>query len=562
MVIKDDSDEFWSLESMLPRKKSPAPPSANTITTAEIEIPGDDITSADQSKTEPIIQKYPPITKKTSKEGRLSFEQWLKQRNEYEKERSASSKILLMQYKPENPLIKEVRISAYKSLNRSGERFISDGYKYASLSLPFEANVPFESIYPQFAAMTQAQIKCYIGFRTEIKNGRFPKVDRAYIYLFLYELINLSNVYSVSDKIKYITALINGYPDCDDRLFADMCNWLCDICLINKLPAPSNELNGCIHRIIKLASLKEFFIVSNNKNDIYPLVYAAGRYNFRQSKYYPPFKKLFEEHIENSVCLALKKLAENNKKLLDFENDICTLSHESYFGALCTAAVRRTVEADCYCITRSDTLKRTVTELIKYSENCLRSRLGISQRLTVNTLSLDIKSFLKDYYTANVPYSIPGKTPKKLPSPTQDVPDYEKLYEPATTGLDTDLAMKIESSSWEITQQLISAFESEEYQDDQQNDTCAQDALTEESDTAPSYPQHVIRAANALLKGDMAAFTREAKENNMLPSAYADMINEAFFDEIGDNVLDNDGINISVSEYYTDELEELIKKFD
>ena len=131
--------------------------------------------------------------------------------------------------------------------------------------------------------------------------------------------------------------------------------------------------------------------------------------------------------------------------LSGYEKDVCTLTHESYFGALCTNAVRRTVEVECYCLTRSETVKRTVTDIVKYSENCLRSRLGIKQRMTVNTLSLEIKNFLKNYYTENMPSLNVGSKPRKKRElrDINEVPEYEKLYEPLSSGLDLDSASEI-----------------------------------------------------------------------------------------------------------------------
>ena len=46
-----------------------------------------------------------------------------------------------------------------------------------------------------------------------------------------------------------------------------------------------------------------------------------------------------------------------------------------------------------------------------------------------------------------------------------EVPEYEKLYEPTSNGLDLASASEIERSSWDITERLVSAFENEETQE-------------------------------------------------------------------------------------------------
>ncbi|MBQ9691641.1 MAG: hypothetical protein IJV70_00620, partial [Clostridia bacterium] len=168
------------------------------------------------------------------------------------------------------------------------------------------------------------------------------------------------------------------------------------------------------------------------------------------SKYYPQFREYYDKHIETSCCAALKLVSEKNALISDYEKDVCTLTHESYFGALCTTAVRRTVEIECYCLTRSESVKNLVTNIVKYSENCLRSRLGIKQRMTVNTLSLEIKNLLKQYYLENMPSMNVGSKPrrKKDIRELNEIPEYERLYEPVSHGLDLSSAAEIERSSW------------------------------------------------------------------------------------------------------------------
>ncbi|MBQ9691642.1 MAG: TerB N-terminal domain-containing protein [Clostridia bacterium] len=254
----DENDSFWSLDSMLPPKSKgadSAPTAKNTdVSVAEIDIPGEL-----KPKGEPIpTMKYPPITSAPKKA--LSFDAWLSQRREVEKTRYTAGKELLLSYEPENPLIKSVRISADKNRRPTSERFITDGMRYARAEGSFEENVTFDSIYPQYAGLTEKQRQCFIGFRTEVKNGRFPQIDRAYIYLLLYEIINLTEIYSPAERADLISSLIAGYPKCEERLFADMCNWLCDVCLIYRLPVPERIYGDCDQRGLIMASVNEFYM--------------------------------------------------------------------------------------------------------------------------------------------------------------------------------------------------------------------------------------------------------------------------------------------------------------
>ena len=561
----DENDSFWSLDSMLPPKSKPSPysPAAhNDVSVSEIEIPGEL-----KPKGEPIPrQKYPPITAETKKA--LSFDAWLSQRREFEKTRYTAGKELLLSYEPENPLIKAVRISAEKHRRPASERFLTDGMRHASKEAVFSENVTFDSIYPQYAALNEAQLECFIGFRTEVKNGRFPRIDRAYIYLLLYEIINLTEIYTPEKRASLISSLIVGYPDCDERLFADMCNWLCDICLIYRLPVPEKIFGDCYQRVLKLASVKEFYMHrpgANGEDKMLSILFTAGRYNYKTCKFYPQFREYYDRHIESSCFAALKLVSEKGALLSGYEKDVCTLTHESYFGALCISAVRRTVEVECYCLTRSEAVKKTVTDIVKYSENCLRSRLGIKQRMTVNTLSLDIKNFLKAYYTENMPYMNVGSKPRRKRElrDINEVPEYEKLYEPASSGLDLDSASEIERSSWDITERLVTAFEDDEElpiispttnETEKDEEIAPPESPSETMNISPN----TVSALRALLTENTALFSDLAKQSNMLPSAFADKINEELFDLIGDSVIENDGFEIKLSEFYREDIEDIV----
>ena len=48
------------------------------------------------------------------------------------------------------------------------------------------------------------------------------------------------------------------------------------------------------------------------------------------------------------------------------------------------------------------------------------------------------------------------------------------------------------------------------------------------------------------------------RENYLMPSVVADSINEAFFDEIGDNVLECDGDTIAIVEDYREEILQML----
>ena len=91
-------------------------------------------------------------------------------------------------------------------------------------------------------------------------------------------------------------------------------------------------------------------------------------------------------------------------------------------------------------------------------------------------------------------------------------------------------------------------------------------ARTEPPAPAPAEPQDTAEIAGLdsihtqILAEIMrnGAVTELIKEHHLMPSVVADAINEALFDEIGDNVLTCDGNEIELVEDYRLDLEDLL----
>jgi hypothetical protein len=70
--------------------------------------------------------------------------------------------------------------------------------------------------------------------------------------------------------------------------------------------------------------------------------------------------------------------------------------------------------------------------------------------------------------------------------------------------------------------------------------------------TVPIETQ-ILRAL--LTTGDVSSII---KANHMMPSVVAEQINEAYYDQFADNIVDCDGETITIVEDYREELEEML----
>ncbi len=534
-----DSDDFWDLELLLPKtEKTVAKRQNYNVDTSDFNA--DIKLVRDEPKGEKIPPRaegeYPPITQNVKKTS--SFDAWLAERKEIERGRALAGKQMVESYAPDNPLIKNVTISIDGRFPRSNERFLADAERMYKAENEFKGNVPFESFFPHYSQMSKEQIECYIGFRSLVRRGEYPDIDISYIYLYLYELIALSSQATPTERALSVCGLINGYPNANERLFSDMCNWLCDICLIYKVELPENIFGDNVTRVIESAALKEFFLPFERKTESgMGLILTSARYDYRKSKFYREHRAFYDKYIYAAVMSAVNVISKKDSRFLGSENDYCTLTHESYSGAVCTSAARRTISVECLCVTRSEAVKRTITELIKYSENKLRELLGIKPRLTVSELSLEYRELIKSYYRSvsnDFPPIVRSLRNEKQKTKEQGIPDYEKLYEPKEQGISFDEAARIEKMSWSLTEKLVTDDMTDDFELQEPEEYISKSENTEYSDSSDSIFREAL---SVLIKDGSAAFCVFAKENGYIPDALADEINDRMYDILSDIVI-------------------------
>lgn len=580
-----EADDFWSLDSLLPPKKGEGAvtPSFGDISFADIEIE-----NGGADKRGEVI---PPRTDAPNGE-RLSggaraptetgdritdFEKWLLERQERERKRELYGKKTVLEYSPGGRRIKKVTVSEETGRRAGGERFISDGQALLGLSGSFSENVPFESFYPQYSQLTAEQRACYIGFRTEVKSGRYPSVSRSYIYLYLYELINFASR-SPNERAEAIASLIAGYPDADERLFSDMCDWLTDMCLIYGIKIPSVIYGDVFERVLRCARIKEVFLdlAEGECDETLAFMLAASKYDYKKSKFYPEFKEYYDKYIPAAVCAELRRLATVDPRFSDTGRKTCTVTRESYFGAFCTSAARRTVSVELRCMTEDETVRKTVSDAVKYAENRLRVELMIKPRLSVIYLPVSVREGIKSYFNVRTD-EFPKKRRASAPVAARETPEYEKLYEPKETGISEETARRIEAESWKITERLVASLDNEE-------NACTPPELSDENEVE-SEPKarksedcdfkdtkeivagendaegRYISALSALISGDGERFKSLARESGTLPTAFADMINEFFFELIGDSLISSDGDGFSIIADYAEDAKAAVNEY-
>ena len=555
----DDVDRFWDLESLLPQRRQVGSNRSVNTDTVEMEF-GNNATPDRRGSSipaRPVGERERPDPRELSM--RIKARQ---------NEPTPLEPYLI--YTPENKFIKKVSISKWQPRFNFYNRFRTDAAKLWDRTAAECEPISFFSYIPQHNQLSYSQTKWYLYWRDRMRSGVYLDTDYSYILLYIYEIINCPELISPE---KGVDALCDIWIKCRPkypRIDNYLSEWLCDYCLINNLPCPTERLQPFLQAVIAAASFKEFYMDSDRISDgAANLLSFTTNYDWRTSRYVTRENiGLFSKHINGAFAKVYREIL--SKGLIDEKPREATISRDSYNGGLCAWDMKRCIKIDYISYSRSPKIRFAVTDMIRYSENRIRSALGIKAKLKVDSLSDGIKHCIDEYFDANLP--IPEKKPKGQKQPELHN-EYEKLYEPTNKQFSLENALEIEKESWSTTEILTSALEDEPAEQKIEPKpidlalTPAAPAIGEVQMTSgnefeefiSSLDEISVGALKMLLDGDEKALEKSAAKSSTLADALADRINEVAFDHIGDSVIEPTDSGYRIITDYEEDIRSCLK---
>ncbi|NLK38903.1 MAG: hypothetical protein GX303_01465 [Clostridiales bacterium] len=555
---KDNNrDDFWDIDLLLPQKKKISPYSSSSkpdTTAVEITFEPKDI---------------PPAEK--NKEHKLNLP------SETEKNRLIPE----FEYEIKNGLISKVKVGKWSSQYSFYEGFRTDAAKLHSAKESEAGYIPFFSYTPQYKQLNRSQLEWYLWWRKNVRMGIYLHTDYSYLVLYIYEIINLPDLIPPREGIYLLCDVWLAYRNVFHRIDKYLAEWVCDYCLIHRIPLPKERLNPIIPEIIDKCTFKEFYMhFDESSSDTYAelLIQFASNYNWRNSKYATADNlPLFKKHIAGAIAFMLANDKENVALKSARSDSICRTYRDAFSGSLCAHNIKRRIEIYYYSFNRSYSLRLAVTNLVRYAENRLRARLGIKSRLAVSGISSEVKQIINHYFDIHFP------SKKAVSPPSTEEQSYMRGYEAEHTELSSERALNIEKRSWETTHLLINSFAEEEGNDEapatpsstiqMRNDSkdyengnkaIEPNTLTQAPPSGSPYKTFLATLnplctefLHLVVFGSKGEAEQMARYNHQLPEKIADTINELAVDICGDILLeDEDGYSI-IADYY-EELKECL----
>lgn len=506
--MKDERDDFWDLPEITPKRRSaPAAPRAADTGSAEISFG-----AGGGAKKYAIPPRGAEIPEKHSE--------------------------VILHYAPENSLILDVKICRWPTEYDFYNRFLQDAEKYYRVKCGAVPFVPFFSYMPQYNQMNIDQLRFYLYWRRQVSHGSFIKTDYSYIFLYLYELINLESVSTPEKRLDAMCSLLLGYRNEFKSLDRYVGEWICDFCLIHRLPPPVEQLGDVREELMSVVALREFYVPG--RDDVHDtalrdFIVRNNTYRYENSAAYgDKTKPIFDAHLINSVIYTLEK----TENVRDGEPSLVRtrVSRTAYNGALCVSGTKCRIDAEYLSLNRSYRFRGMIGSLVKCAENNIRAAIGIKSRLSVTGLSEEAASAMKEYYAENLP-PLNRQAVRKKPD---DGVKYE-LYEAESTGFDPETAALLESDSWELTRRLVEPEKDPEPESEPEPapEPEAPEELSPYEAFCRSLDDTQLAVLGLVANGDADSARRLCSERKALFDAVISDINDAAYGFTGDVVIEN-----------------------
>ena len=531
---KDKLDDFWNIDSLVPKRRTPSVFDDKHTQATEIEIP--------------VLESAP---QKESRSEKIPEAAVIKRYIHPHSEESEKKKTPDAEYSPENSLIHTVRLYSWSAVYPYYEQFRKAAIYYYNKTVLKAVHEPYFSYMPQYSQLNDKQFAFYLWFRSEVRAGRYPSADYSYILLLIYETINLSDKIPAERSVALLSSLWLNYRNEYPRLDVQLSEWIFDMCLIERVTPPKDILGEVGDALPPSAGLREFYADAVGDSAAFAalLIRHCSNYNYKKSKFavgedLPVYKK----HMRGVLAYIISRSEDPSHPFelagLKLQDSRC--QRDSYTGALCTPRVKKRIEIEFCSFSHSHELRFIVTDILKYAENRIRAYIGVKSRLSVNALPVEIKKLADQYFAAELPVQTVH------PSIQNEIPEYEKLYEPVSRGLSFENASQIEALSWEITDKLVEAFAEEAELPEIIEEV--EDKIDTEGDFFASLGEVETAFVKAALNGDFAEQGRIAFSAGSLADVIADKINSLSADLRGDILLEDSGAGYAVLEDYIDEV--------
>lgn len=394
----------------------------------------------------------------------------------------------------------------------------------------------FQQYFPTYHSMNISQLREYFSWRTKFRKGEITQTTTSFAYVYIYELLNQIGTKNAQESFEKLEHFLNNYAETDfgnTVMIRNLKKWILHFSIINNIDKKLSQKYVAEKTIERDFSIN---ILKNTDNQDDNKIFDSLNYFLKQK-----LKKSIIIKNAGDKCVHL--IAEIWKK---FSKQMFS----DFFGQP-TFKIINLFDNAIYYHKKNDTSKMIyeLSPVRKYffkNNQWYEESYEIWSFNTCNFASLFeiIDCKLRTYFHLR-PKSKPfPDTNNYSPIIDKAINEYQESLRPKIT-VDTTTLKQIREDSLETRDNLLTEEDLLDFQEIQPQQNPQSDEL------------EITILKELLKKGDANELIKSKK---LMPTIIAEKINEKFYDEFMDNIVDFDGEKLSIIEDYVEDVKSLIFK--
>lgn len=271
--------------------------------------------------------------------------------------------------------------------------FVRQGQEWATRQEYVGNYASFESNLPTYRQMTLAQQQWYFFWRTQVRQGKILATDPSYLFVYVYELLNVIGVNSPTEAQDRLAAFWQAYRAINPKLDNYLVDWVADFGILNRLsPSPLPWYAHALAEGAKGKRLETLLLEAwHQEGRDYAALPPAFLYSFvgyatDQNKFYQAFQNelSLDDSLKRGIEVIDGYVQETQRRSLyelHLPTPTQTVVRPPLNGAVHRYPPTPLVIASVRPWQTEATLRDDLKAILRYTENILRSQAAYKTKL-------------------------------------------------------------------------------------------------------------------------------------------------------------------------------------
>ncbi|MCR5806073.1 MAG: TerB N-terminal domain-containing protein [Oscillospiraceae bacterium] len=432
--------------------------------------------------------------------------------------------------------------------------------------------------YPTYHDLTTEQLRGYFTWRTDVRRGIFKKISTSLAYIYVYELLNGIGASSPTDSLEKLDIFLKGFVESgigDKWMSSYIRGWMTELAVINALPVDITRKYSDEKLFIKDSALDVLKNCAEHTDDeVFDALFTFGNKKSLSSSVFTEWPTECRHLFASAWRSAAEKYREGGKKLMT----LC-------FGECRSAVWHPLKNAIYYRREKMQDMTYELTPCRSYTlkDGCWREKAYRDYHFEktifngfLHETERQIRLYLKEgaplkqqpseqWAASYIEAVIEADREEKRKAAAKNIEirfgDLDKIRQDA---LHTQNSLLTEE---ERSPDIISDTDMPDFDNIPETDGYEEESGTVDIIPADAAAQEMISSSCSLderqltvlqMLLDGQSVRSIIREWGQMMEIFAEGINEALFDEIGDTAVECDGEDITLTEDYREDIERIM----